>query len=75
MASLTPDGRLLPSGLAWPLGGGESGKGSLSCLVGMEAAAGPRCLRLAYSAFLGETFLFNVSRANASIAKSEKITC
>lgn len=73
--SLTPDGRWLPSRLAWPLWGGESGKGSWSCLVGMEAAAGPRCLRLAYSAFLGETFLFNVSRANASIAKSEKITC
>lgn len=32
-------------------------------------------LCLAYSAFLGELFLFNVSRANPSIAKSEKITC
>lgn len=63
-------------GLARPLWLRESGKGRAgSCFLGMAAAAGPHFLRLAYSAFLGEPFLFNVSRANPSIAKSEKITC
>jgi hypothetical protein len=55
--------------------GVKKGGRTRSCLLGKEAAAGPSLIRLAYSAFLGELFLFNVSRANPSIAKSEKITC
>lgn len=58
-----------------PLRQGVWEKEGCVLLPGEKAAAGPHFLCLAYSAILGELFLFNVSRANPSTAKSEKITC